>query len=125
MLEPSSSDGRVIFFLPWAGRVVAGTTDSEVDVSRTPEPRQEDIDFIISELNKKLCPDLQVSTPQKLCFITLQACGFRLHVMYFENTCYCICPSPLHALLESLVNRYSQIMFSLHGVEFDLSSSQS
>eukprot|EP01147_Barroeca_monosierra_P001318 gene1318-5_t len=60
MLEPSSSDGRVIFFLPWAGRVVAGTTDSEVDVSRTPEPRQEDIDFIISELNKKLCPDLQI-----------------------------------------------------------------
>ena len=60
MLEPSSSDGRVLFFLPWEGRVVAGTTDSEAQVTRTPAPNRQDVAFIINELNKKLSPDVQI-----------------------------------------------------------------
>ncbi|EGD83359.1 glycerol-3-phosphate dehydrogenase [Salpingoeca rosetta] len=62
MLEPSSSDGRVLFFLPWEGRVVAGTTDSASHVSRNPKPNQKDVDFIIRELNKKLSPDVQIQS---------------------------------------------------------------
>ena len=38
LLDPATSDGRVIFFLPWQGNVIAGTTDSPTTVSQNPIP---------------------------------------------------------------------------------------
>lgn len=32
LLDPSTSDGRVIFFLPWLNQTIAGTTDLPCDV---------------------------------------------------------------------------------------------
>eukprot|EP00045_Choanoeca_perplexa_P007531 m.69223 g.69223 ORF g.69223 m.69223 type:complete len:593 (-) comp14109_c0_seq1:453-2231(-) len=61
MLEPSTSDGRVMFLLPWLGRVVAGTTDAPTEITDRPSPRQGDIDFVLSELNNKLATDLELS----------------------------------------------------------------
>ncbi|MGH0172932.1 UNVERIFIED_CONTAM: hypothetical protein FKN15_064175 [Acipenser sinensis] len=43
LLDPSTSDGRVIFFLPWEKMTIAGTTDSPTDVTPHPMPREEDV----------------------------------------------------------------------------------
>jgi glycerol-3-phosphate dehydrogenase len=32
MIVPKTKDGRVVFMLPWEGRVIAGTTDEPIEV---------------------------------------------------------------------------------------------
>ena len=41
LLDPATSDGRVIFFLPWMTYTVVGTTDSPCPVSEEPEPTEQ------------------------------------------------------------------------------------
>ncbi|XP_039266240.2 glycerol-3-phosphate dehydrogenase, mitochondrial-like isoform X1 [Styela clava] len=60
LLDPSTSDGRVIFFLPWEGYTIAGTTDSPTDITPHPEPREADIQFILNEVKNYLSPDVRV-----------------------------------------------------------------
>lgn len=50
LLDANTSDGRVIFFLPWQGSTIAGTTDQPATISQNPIPSEEDIQFIISEV---------------------------------------------------------------------------
>lgn len=57
VLDAATSDGRVIFILPWQGFTLAGTTDNACDVEENPIPRQSDVDFILKEANKLLNPD--------------------------------------------------------------------
>jgi glycerol-3-phosphate dehydrogenase len=59
-LDPATSDGRVIFFLPWQGNTIAGTTDSPAPVRRDPRPAEEDIVWILEEVKRYLSPDIQV-----------------------------------------------------------------
>ena len=40
LLDPNTSDGRVIFFLPWMKYTVAGTTDSPCPVTEEPQPTE-------------------------------------------------------------------------------------
>uniref|UniRef100_UPI00358E1AF5 glycerol-3-phosphate dehydrogenase, mitochondrial isoform X2 n=1 Tax=Myxine glutinosa TaxID=7769 RepID=UPI00358E1AF5 len=60
LLDPATSDGRVIFFLPWERMTVAGTTDTPTEVTDHPSPREEDIQFIINEVRNYLSPDVEV-----------------------------------------------------------------
>ena len=60
LLDPNTSDGRVIFFLPWEGKTVAGTTDSPISVTHTPQPSETSIQFILSEIRNYLDPGLTV-----------------------------------------------------------------
>ncbi|XP_045609208.1 glycerol-3-phosphate dehydrogenase, mitochondrial isoform X4 [Procambarus clarkii] len=60
LLDPNTSDGRVIFFLPWEGRTIAGTTDTPCSVSHTPSPTEDDIQFILREVKNYLSPDVEV-----------------------------------------------------------------
>ncbi|KAM3187915.1 hypothetical protein ACTXT7_001321 [Hymenolepis weldensis] len=60
LLDPSTTDGRVIFFLPWLGHVVAGTTDHPCEVTTSPEPTDDDVQFILSEIKSYLSTDLKV-----------------------------------------------------------------
>lgn len=53
----ASSDGRVIFILPWEGHTLAGTTDNECQISRNPMPRADEVDFILDEVSKLLAPE--------------------------------------------------------------------
>lgn len=55
MLIPRTDDGRVIFAVPWHGRVVAGTTDTPVDEAVL-EPRalDEEFEFLLSHLGRYL-----------------------------------------------------------------------
>lgn len=52
LLDPATSDGRVIFFLPWQGNTIAGTTDTPVDVTNMPLPREEEIQWILEEIKR-------------------------------------------------------------------------
>ncbi|XP_008422501.1 glycerol-3-phosphate dehydrogenase, mitochondrial isoform X2 [Poecilia reticulata] len=60
LLDPATSDGRVIFFLPWEKMTIAGTTDTPTDVTAHPIPREDDIDFILREVRNYLSPDVEV-----------------------------------------------------------------
>ncbi|XP_023698636.2 glycerol-3-phosphate dehydrogenase, mitochondrial [Paramormyrops kingsleyae] len=60
LLDPATSDGRVIFFLPWEKMTIAGTTDTPTDVTAHPIPREEDINFILTEVRNYLSPDVEV-----------------------------------------------------------------
>jgi len=48
LMVPKTSDGRVLFVIPWHGHAVAGTTDTPVDLpTLEPRPYQEEIEFIL------------------------------------------------------------------------------
>ena len=55
LLDPATSDGRVIFFLPWQGNTIAGTTDTPVDVTDRPLPREEEVQWILEEIKRSVC----------------------------------------------------------------------
>lgn len=57
LLDAATSDGRVVFVLPWQGKTLAGTTDNPCEVEREPVALQKDVDFILHEVNKLLLPD--------------------------------------------------------------------
>lgn len=53
MLIPRTTDGRVLFAVPWMGKVVIGTTDVKVEaVVEEPVAHAEEIDFIIQNFNQ-------------------------------------------------------------------------
>jgi len=61
LLDPSTSDGRVIFFLPWQGSTIAGTTDTPASsVSRDPRAQEEEIRWVLEEIRRYLSPDIKV-----------------------------------------------------------------
>ena len=60
LLDAATSDGRVIFFLPWEGSVLAGTTDAATHVTADPTPTEEEIQFILKEISSYLSPDIKV-----------------------------------------------------------------
>jgi len=48
LMVPRTSDGRVLFVIPWHEHAVAGTTDTPVDApSLEPRPFEEEIEFIL------------------------------------------------------------------------------
>ncbi|XP_054827497.1 glycerol-3-phosphate dehydrogenase, mitochondrial [Eublepharis macularius] len=60
LLDPATSDGRVIFFLPWQKMTIAGTTDTATEVTHHPIPTEEDINFILTEVRNYLSCDVEV-----------------------------------------------------------------
>ena len=54
MLIPKTDDGRVLFALPWRGRLLVGTTETEVQPGDELYVTKEDVEFILGELNKYL-----------------------------------------------------------------------
>lgn len=59
LLDPSTSDGRVIFFLPWLKGTIAGTTDLPCKVTHNPKPTEDEILFILTEVKNYLNPDVE------------------------------------------------------------------
>lgn len=50
LMVPKTEDGRVLFGVPWLGKVILGTTDTpRDDLSREPRPFKAELDFILSE----------------------------------------------------------------------------
>ncbi|XP_068645761.1 glycerol-3-phosphate dehydrogenase SDP6, mitochondrial [Aristolochia californica] len=50
LIVPKTKDGRVVFMLPWLGRTVAGTTDSNTTITMLPEPHEDEIQFILDAI---------------------------------------------------------------------------
>ena len=56
-MVPRTSDGRVLFVIPWHGHAVAGTTDTPLDApSLEPRPLDEEIEFILETAARYLDP---------------------------------------------------------------------
>lgn len=54
LLVPKTSDGRLLFLLPWHGHTLAGTTDQPADLTSTPAMSSTEQDFMLEELGKYL-----------------------------------------------------------------------
>jgi glycerol-3-phosphate dehydrogenase len=55
IMVPHTSDGRVMFAIPWHGHTLVGTTDTPIDTpTLEPRPLQEEIDFIIETADRYL-----------------------------------------------------------------------
>ncbi|KAL2227611.1 glycerol-3-phosphate dehydrogenase SDP6, mitochondrial [Sesamum indicum] len=54
LIVPKTKDGRVVFMLPWLGRTVAGTTDSNTTITMLPEPHEDEIEFILDAISDYL-----------------------------------------------------------------------
>ncbi|RVW97758.1 Glycerol-3-phosphate dehydrogenase SDP6, mitochondrial [Vitis vinifera] len=54
LIVPKTKDGRVVFMLPWLGRTVAGTTDSNTSITMLPEPHEDEIQFILDAISDYL-----------------------------------------------------------------------
>ncbi|MGB7182152.1 MAG: glycerol-3-phosphate dehydrogenase/oxidase [Burkholderiaceae bacterium] len=55
MLVPKTADGRVLFAVPWLGKVILGTTDTpRDDITREPNAFPEEIRFILDEAGNYL-----------------------------------------------------------------------
>ena len=55
LMVPKTADGRVLFAVPWLGKLILGTTDSpRQDVAREPQAFREEVDFILGESARHL-----------------------------------------------------------------------
>ena len=55
LLVPSTADGRVLFAVPWLGKLILGTTDTpRTDVPLEPRPLAAEVDFILTEAARYL-----------------------------------------------------------------------
>lgn len=52
ILIPKTSDGRVLFILPWEGHTLVGTTDNKSEIVSKPLTTEEDIQYVLSEVSK-------------------------------------------------------------------------
>lgn len=58
IMVPHTDDGRVLFAVPWHGRVIIGTTDTPVqDVSLEPRPLDEELEFLLVHAARYLTKD--------------------------------------------------------------------
>ena len=55
LLVPRTDDGRVLFAIPWHGRVLVGTTDTPVaDVELEPRPLGDEVAYLLNYLERYL-----------------------------------------------------------------------
>jgi len=55
IMIPETGDGRVLFLIPWRGRVLLGTTDSPVgEAALEPRPLEAEIDYLLTEAARHL-----------------------------------------------------------------------
>ena len=55
IMVPHTTDGRVMFAIPWHGHTVVGTTDTPIDdVPTEPRPLEEEIEFILETAGRYL-----------------------------------------------------------------------
>jgi glycerol-3-phosphate dehydrogenase len=55
LMVPKTADGRVLFAVPWLGKLILGTTDTpRHDLAEEPTPLSAEIDFILGEAGRYL-----------------------------------------------------------------------
>lgn len=58
LLVPETSDGRVLFAIPWRGHYLIGTTDTEADPAETPYLEPAEAEYLIEHVNQYLAKPL-------------------------------------------------------------------
>lgn len=58
LLVPETSDGRVLFAIPWRGHYLIGTTDTEADPTETPYLQRDEAEYLIKHVNQFLAKPL-------------------------------------------------------------------
>ena len=62
LMIPRTPDGRILFAIPWHGRLIVGTTDNLVrEITAEPRPMASEIDFILSTAGRFLASPPQAS----------------------------------------------------------------
>jgi glycerol-3-phosphate dehydrogenase len=59
LLDYNTSDQRFMFYLPWQGHTLIGTTDAKGRAETLPGPPEEEIDWLLKEASKYLRVDLR------------------------------------------------------------------
>ena len=59
MVVPKTDDGRVIFAIPWLGRLLVGTTDDEVTHQDELVVKRVEVDYLLQQLNRYLSCSFQ------------------------------------------------------------------
>ena len=54
LLIPKTEDGRVLFAIPWCGRLLVGTTDEEISPDAELVVTSEDVEYLLRHLNQYL-----------------------------------------------------------------------
>jgi glycerol-3-phosphate dehydrogenase len=54
LLVPKTEDGRVLFAIPWHGRLLVGTTDDEAKLDDELYVKKEEVAYVLRQLNKYL-----------------------------------------------------------------------
>ena len=53
MMIPKTDDGRVLFAVPWYGKIIIGTTDTPItEIGFEPKPLEDEIDFVLAHANR-------------------------------------------------------------------------
>jgi len=60
LLDYNTSDGRFLFFLPWQGHTLVGTTDKQCGPETLPTPPEDEVQWLLNETAKYLNKDLRV-----------------------------------------------------------------
>ena len=64
LLVPKTEDGRVLFAIPWQGRLLVGTTDDETSLDDPLEVKKEEVAYVLRQLNTYLARPV---TPDQDC----------------------------------------------------------
>lgn len=60
MIIPKTKDGRVVFVIPWEGKVLLGTTDTAIEkISEEPLPLKDEVEFLLQTGNENLDVNLK------------------------------------------------------------------
>lgn len=54
LLIPKTDDGRVLFAIPWMGRLLVGTTETEVGIHDEVDVTRQDVEYLLRHLNRCL-----------------------------------------------------------------------
>ena len=58
IMVPHTDDGRVLFAVPWHGRIIVGTTDTPIEQPvLEPRPREEELEFLLTHAVRYLTKD--------------------------------------------------------------------
>ncbi len=62
IMIPRTSDGRVLFAVPWQDKMIIGTTDTPVDeIREEPEAMEEEVEYILDHINQYLQSQIERS----------------------------------------------------------------
>ena len=61
LLDYNTSDGRFLFFLPWLGHTLVGTTDAPSAAETRPTAPEDEVQWLLNECSRYLSSDVRVS----------------------------------------------------------------